>query len=57
MDTANLSQEEKDTLTAELVNIKKGNTSKAKGSLKDFLKMKQQQNSESGTGSDKMQTE
>jgi hypothetical protein len=41
MDTANLSQEEKDT----------------KGSLKDFLKMKQQQNSESGTGSDKMQTE
>jgi hypothetical protein len=51
-----LSQEDRDTLTAELVNIKKGNTSKAKGSLKDFLKMKQQQSSESGIGSDKMQT-
>jgi hypothetical protein len=50
----NLSQEERDTITTELTNIKKAGTStKTKGSLKDFLKMKQQQGGEG----DKMQVE
>lgn len=54
VNSTNLSQEERDTITLELANIKKAaNGTKAKGSLKDFLKQKQQQ----GTETDKMQVE